>query len=60
MEGVNHIDIIQISSSSLISQVYRVVKGQIPNREGFKLGVARCDTLDLVVVEVGHTGCQLT
>mgnify|MGYP000954387480 CR=1 FL=1 len=31
-----------------------MVQGQIPNREGFKLGIARLDAIDLVVVHIGQ------
>nr|BCL40408.1 hypothetical protein [Streptococcus oralis subsp. tigurinus] len=55
MEGVNHVDIIKVSCGSFISQVNWMMKGKIPNREGFKFSVARLDAIDLVVVHIGHT-----
>ncbi|CAG5956957.1 Uncharacterised protein [Streptococcus pneumoniae] len=60
MEGVNHVDIIKVSCCSFISQVNWMMKGKIPNREGFKFSVARFDAIDLVVVHIGHTRCQFS
>ena len=56
MEGVYHVDILQISSSSLISHVDRVLQGQVPNGEGFKFGITSLDTPLVFVVELGQAG----
>ena len=60
MEGVNHVDIIKVSCGSLVGQIDWMMKGKIPNWEGFKFSVARLDAIDLVVVHIGHTGCQFS
>ena len=39
MEGVNHINILQIRRSSLISHVYRMLQRQIPDGEGFEFSI---------------------
>ena len=40
MEWVNHIDIIEVGSSCLISDVDRMLEREIPYREGLKLGIS--------------------
>jgi len=60
MEGVDHVDIIKVCCGSLVGQVNWMMKGKIPNWEGFIFRVARLDTIDLVVVHIGHTGCQFS
>ena len=60
MEGVNHIDIVKVSCGSLIGQVDWMMKGKIPDWEGFKLSVSRLDAIELVVVHVGHTSSQFS
>lgn len=40
MEGVYHIDIVQIGSSGLVGDIDRVAQWQVPDRESLKLGIA--------------------
>ena len=41
MIGVNHINVIKVCRCSLIGKIYGVFERKIPDREGFKLCVAR-------------------
>ena len=50
MEGVYHVDIIQVGSGSLIGYVDRMLEGQIPHREGLKLAVSRSHTPLVLIV----------
>ena len=59
MEGVDHVDVIQIGSRSLVGQVDRVVEGQIPDREGLELGISRLDAPLIVVIQLGQARCHL-
>ena len=50
MEGVYHVDIIQVGSGCLIGYVDRMLEGQIPHREGLKLAVSRSHTPLVLIV----------
>ena len=56
MEGVDHIHIVQICRSRLVSDVHGVFQGQIPDREGLKLCVSGLLSALVVVVELTQTG----
>ena len=56
MERIDHIHIVQISSSSFISQIYRMLQWNIPDREGLKLRIACMDAPLVFVVQLGQTG----
>ena len=60
MEGVDHVHIVQVGGGGLIGQVHRVLEGQVPNGEGFKLGVAGGDPTLVLVVELAEAGGHLT
>ena len=49
MEGVNHVDIVQVGSGSLVCNVYWVLQGQIPYGESLELGIS-CTHATLVLV----------
>ena len=59
MEGIDHIDVVQVSRCRLISQVDGVVEGQVPDREGLELGVAGLDAALVLVIELGQAGGHL-
>ena len=50
MEGVDHIDIVEIGGSGLVSDVHRVLQRQAPHRERFKLGISGFDASLMLVV----------
>ena len=52
MEGVDHIHIVQVGGGGLVSQVHRVVDGQVPDGEGFKLGIAGGVALLMLVIQL--------
>ena len=56
MERVNHIDVIQVSGGRFVGQIDRVMQVEVPDREGFKLGIARFDAPFLIVVQLGDAG----
>ena len=56
MEGVDHIDVVQIRGGRLVSQVHRVLQGKVPDGEGFKFGVAGLDPPFVLVVKLGKAG----
>jgi len=41
MEGIDEVEIANICCGCFVSHVYRMLQGQIPNREGLKLGKSR-------------------
>ena len=53
MEWVDHVDIIQISGSCLISQVYRVLQRDIPDWESLELGIACADSSLVFMIKAG-------
>ena len=50
MERVNHVDIVQVGCSSLVSDVDRMLQRQVPYREGLKLSITGTNaTLVLII-----------
>ena len=60
MERVDHVDIVQIGGSSLVSQVDRVLQRQIPDREGLIFCIAGVYTAFVLMVKLGKAGCHLS
>ena len=54
MEGVDHVDVVQVHGGGLVGQVHRVLEGQVPHREGLILGVARPDAPAVLLVELAQ------
>ena len=52
MIGINDVVIAQVCRSRLVSNVYRVLKREVPDREGLKLSVASADSTGILVVEL--------
>ena len=50
MEGVDHVYIVQIRRGGLIGKIHRMIQRDIPDGEGFELGVARLDAPLVFVV----------
>ena len=44
MEGVDHIDVVEVGCSSLVGDIDRVLERDAPNGEGLKFGIAGFDT----------------
>ena len=59
MERVNHVDVIQVGSRCLVSDIYRVLQGQAPYGEGLKLGIAGTCAPAVFVVQLAETYCHL-
>ena len=59
VEVVNNIGIVQVHRGCLIGQVHGVFQGEIPDREGFKLGVAGIIATLVLVVDLRERGGQL-
>ena len=60
MKWIDHIYIIQISCSSLISKVHRMLQRNIPDRESLKLSVSCADSSFILVVKLGKAGCHFS
>ena len=54
MEGVDHVDVVEVGGGRLIGQVHRVLEGQVPDGEGLELGVARLHPPLILVVELAE------
>ena len=52
MERVNHIDVVQVGSSGLVGNVYRMLQRQTPYGESFELGVTGTDTSLILIIEL--------
>ena len=59
VEVVNNIGIIEVYRGCLIGQVHGVFQGEIPNREGFKLGVSGVIAALMLVVDLRKRSSQL-
>ena len=52
MEGVNHINVLQIRRSSLISHVYRMLQRQIPDGEGFEFSITGLNAAFVFMIQL--------
>ena len=52
MEWVDHVYIVEISRSSLISDIHRMLQGQVPHGEGLELGITSTDTTLVLIIEL--------
>ena len=59
MERIDHVDILQICRGGLVGKVDRVFERDVPDGEGFKLGVARFHTVLVFVIQLRKAGRQL-
>lgn len=60
MEGIDHVDIVEICGSGLVGEIDRVFKRKIPDRESLKLCISGADTAFVFVVELGEAGRHLS
>ncbi len=58
VERVDHIQVVQVGGRRFVGDVQRVVERDIPHRERLKLGIARADTVLVIVINVGKAGCH--
>ena len=52
MEGVDHVDVVQVGCSCLVCDVHRMVQGKVPDGEGLEFGVSCLDATFMLVVEL--------
>ena len=55
MERIDHVHIVEIGGCSLVSEVYRMLKRYIPDRECLKLCISGLYAALVFVVELGET-----
>ena len=60
VEVVNHIHVVEVGRSGLVSHVDGVLQGDIPDGEGLELGIARLHAAPVLVVELTETDCHLS
>ena len=59
MQGVNHVDVVEVGGCCLVGDVDGVLQGEVPHGEGFKLCVACLDAALMLVVELAEAYCHL-
>ena len=59
VEGINHVDVIEVGGGRLVGNVHRVIERNIPDREGLPLRVPRLDPALVVVVQLRQAGRHL-
>ena len=59
MEGVDHVHVAQVCGGSFVSHVDRMFQRQVPDGEGFELGVAGLDTPAVFLVQLAEAGGHL-
>ena len=52
MEGIDHVHIVEVGCSSLIGDVHRMLKRQVPDRECLKLGITCTDATFVLIIEL--------
>ena len=55
MEGVDHVDIVQVGCCCFVGDVHWMFQGQVPNGECLELGVTGTDAALVLVVELRQT-----
>ena len=56
MPRVNHIYVVKIGGCRLVSEVYHMVKRQVPNREGFVFSIANLVTSEMLKIKLRKAG----
>ena len=59
VEGIDHVHVVQVGRGGFIGHVDRMHQRQVPDGEGFKLGVARLDSMLVFVIQLGQAGGHL-
>ena len=60
MERVNHVDIVQVGSGSLVGYVDRMLQWQIPYREGLEFGITGTYAALVFVIQLTEAYSHLT
>ena len=60
MEGIDHVDIVQIRRGSLVGQIDRVLERQIPDREGLEFRIASPDPPFVFMINLGEAGSHFS
>ena len=56
MEGVYHVHIVEVGGGRLVGEVYRVLEGNVPDREGLELCIACVYSALVLMVKLAQTG----
>ena len=59
MEGINHVDVVEVGGGRLVGNVDRVIQRNVPDRESLPLRVPRLDPALVVVVQLRQAGRHL-
>ena len=59
MEGVDHVDVLQVYRCRFIGNVDRMLERNVPDRESLELRVSGFASTDILVIQLGKAGCQL-
>ena len=59
MEGIDHVDVVQVCCRRLVSDIDGMAQGQIPDGEGLELGVSGLDAPLVLMIELGQAGGHL-
>ena len=59
VERVDHIHVVEIGGRRLIGEVHGVLERQIPDGEGLELGIAGCNAVLMLMVELAEAGRHL-
>ena len=59
VEGIDHVDVVEVGSGRLVGDVHRVIQRNVPDREGLPLRVPRLDPALVVVVQLRQAGRHL-
>ena len=60
MEGVYHINVVEVGSSRLVSDIYRVAERKVPYGEGLELCVTGVYAPLVLMVELGKAGSHFS
>ena len=58
VEGVNHVDIVEVGCCCLVCHIDGVLKRKVPHGESFKLGIPRFDSALMLVVKLTQAYCH--
>ena len=56
MEGIDHVDVVEVGGSGLVGEVDGVLEREVPDGEGLELRVAGADAALVLMVELAEAG----
>ena len=59
MEGIDHVDVVQIRSGGLVSQIHRMLQRDIPDGESLKFCISGPDAPFVFMIKLGQAGSHL-